>query len=148
MSSVHEIGNEIGYSSLRNVCTQILVPLRFYATGAFQKLVGDHIKIHNSTVCRIIRNVIIGRQHIQMPKTEAEITEVKARFYNLHGVVGAPDCTHVKIQSPGGPNVKFYRNRKGYFSLNVQAICDSKVKTLLLGCQLHCSLIWTNSHNL
>ncbi|RZC42825.1 DDE Tnp 4 and/or Plant tran domain containing protein [Asbolus verrucosus] len=140
MSLIHEIGNEIEYSSLRNNCvsarTQILVALRFYATGAFQKLVGDHIKIHNSTVCRIIRKVTskiarLGRQHIQMPKTEAEITEIKAGFYNLHGfprVVGALDCTHVKIQSPGGPNAELYRYRKGYFSLNVPAICDSKLK--------------------
>ncbi|RZC35080.1 DDE Tnp 4 and/or Plant tran domain containing protein, partial [Asbolus verrucosus] len=88
--------------------TQILVALRFYAIGAFQQLVGDHIKIHNSTVCRIIRKVTskvarLGRQHIQMPKTEAEITEIKAGFYDLHGfprVVGTLDCTHVKIQSP------------------------------------------------
>ncbi|RZC32673.1 DDE Tnp 4 and/or Plant tran domain containing protein, partial [Asbolus verrucosus] len=106
------------------------------ATGAFQQLVVDHIKIHNSTVCRIIRKVTskvarLERQHIQMPKTEAEMTEIKAGFYNLHGfprVVGTLDCTHVKIQSPGGPNAELYRNRKGYFLLNVQAICDSKLK--------------------
>ncbi len=32
------------------------------------------------------------------------------------------DCTHVAIQSPGGATSELYRNRKGYFSLNVQMV--------------------------
>ena len=39
--------------------------------------------------------------------------------------MGAIDCTHVKIRSPGGPNAELYRNRKGYFSVNVQGVCDA-----------------------
>lgn len=35
-------------------------------------------------------------------------------------VLGAIDCTHVRIVSPGGDDVEIYRNRKGYFSLNIQ----------------------------
>jgi hypothetical protein len=42
----------------------------------------------------------------------------------LPGVIGAIDCTHVPIQSPGGQDAEIYRNRKGYFSINVQLICD------------------------
>ena len=44
---------------------------------------------------------------------------------NFPGVLGAIDCTHVAIQSPGGEYAELYRNRKGYFSINVQAICNS-----------------------
>jgi hypothetical protein len=29
------------------------------------------------------------------------------------------------LSTTGGPNAKLYRNRKGYFSINVQAVCDS-----------------------
>jgi len=43
----------------------------------------------------------------------------------LPGVIGAIDCTHVSVQSPGGPDAEIYRNRKGYFSINVQLISDS-----------------------
>ena len=40
-------------------------------------------------------------------------------------MVGAIDCTHIPVLSPGGDNAEVFRNRKGYFSLNVQAICDA-----------------------
>ena len=42
--------------------------------------------------------------------------------------IGALDCTHVKIKSPGGDNPEIYRNRKGYFSINVQTVCDASLK--------------------
>ena len=35
-------------------------------------------------------------------------------------VLGAVDGTHVRIQRPRGEEVAPYRNRKGYFSINVQ----------------------------
>jgi len=52
-------------------------------------------------------------------------------FYNIAkfpGVLGAIDCTHVSIQSPGGHLAEQYRNRKGYFSINVQATCDASLR--------------------
>ena len=47
---------------------------------------------------------------------------------NFPGVLGAIDCTHVAIQSPGGEDAELYRNRKGYFSINVQGICNSSLE--------------------
>lgn len=41
---------------------------------------------------------------------------------------GAIDCTHVRIQAPGGNQAEVYRNRKGWFSINVQVICDAALK--------------------
>lgn len=41
----------------------------------------------------------------------------------MPGIGGCIDCTHIghiKIQNPGGPDGEVFRNRKGYFSLNVQ----------------------------
>ncbi|CAN7951954.1 unnamed protein product [Ixodes pacificus] len=43
------------------------------------------------------------------------------------GVVGAIDCTHVPIQSPGGDHAELYRNRAGYFSINVQTASDHQL---------------------
>ena len=42
---------------------------------------------------------------------------------------------YIKICCPGGHNSELYRNRKGYFSVNVQALCslDLNLQILLLG---------------
>ena len=50
------------------------------------------------------------------------------RQTNIPGVVRLIDCTHIPIISPGGDNAEDFRNRKGYFSINVQAICDHELK--------------------
>jgi hypothetical protein len=49
----------------------------------------------------------------------------RARFPNC---IGAIDCSHVKIQSPGGDQAETFRNRKLFFSLNVQTIADANLK--------------------
>jgi len=69
---------------------------------------------------------------------------------SLPGVIGAIDCTHVPIQSPGGDDAEIYRNRKGYFSVNVQLICDqtgyvSDVVARWPG-SVHDSTIFDHSH--
>ena len=38
-----------------------------------------------------------------------------------------PDCTHVAISSTGGEQAEIYRNRKGFLSINVQAVCDARL---------------------
>lgn len=56
---------------------------------------------------------------------------VSEAFYRIAAfprVIGALDCTHVKIQSPGGEHAELYRNRKTWFSLNVQTVADSQLK--------------------
>jgi len=42
----------------------------------------------------------------------------------LPGIVGAVDCTHIPIFSPGGEDAEIFRNRKGFFSINVQLISN------------------------
>lgn len=115
---------------------QLLVTLRFYATGSFQKVLADHIDISQPTVCRIIPRVTnaiaaLRPDYIKMPTTLEERRRTMARFHAIRGfpcVIGAIDCTHIKIQSPGGPFAELYRNRKGWFSYNVQAVCDADLK--------------------
>lgn len=64
-------------------------------------------------------------------------------------LLGVIDCTHIKLQSPGGENAEIFRNRKRYFSLNCQVICDASMKIRDLVCRwpgsAHDSHIFDNS---
>lgn len=111
---------------------QLLMALRFYATGTFLLVVGDTFALCKSTACRIVHRVtdaIAGlcSQYVKFHNSPQEKLDVMNLFYmasRMPGVIGAIDCTHVPIQSPGGNDAEIYRNRKGYFSINVQLVCD------------------------
>ncbi len=59
---------------------------------------------------------------------------VKQEFFAIAGfpgVVGAVDCTHVRLYgAPFGDDEYLYVNRKGYHSINVQAVCDANFHVL------------------
>ena len=67
---------------------------------------------------------------MKFPTGSDEELRVKRDFHALAGfpgVIGAIDCTHVPIINPGGANSEIFRCRKGYFSINVQAVCDAEL---------------------
>ncbi|XP_072023541.1 putative nuclease HARBI1 [Amphiura filiformis] len=114
---------------------QILVTLRYFATGSVQKLVGDDMNISPASICRtahsVARSIASFRQQvIQFPRPD-EMHQVQQDFYNIAqfpGVVGAIDCTHVPIISPGGPQAVTFINRKSVSSINVQVIGDARLR--------------------
>lgn len=113
----------------------ILLTLRFFATGSFQMVVGDLLKVDRATACRTIHKVCyaiaaLKPDYIKMPSGN-DVRKTMRDFFDVMrfpGILGAIDCTHIPITSPGGENAEVYRNRHGYFSLNVQAICDAKLR--------------------
>jgi len=87
-----------------------------------------------------------------MPETPEEIRETRQKFFDIAGFprcIGAIDCSHIRIQSPGGDDAELYRNRKGFFSLNVQTIADANRKIQDIVCRWpgssHDSNIFWNS---
>lgn len=87
-----------------------------------------------------------------MPTTNEAMHNTSAGFYNIARFpkcIGAVDCTHIKILSPGGDQAEIFRNRKNFFSLNVQAICDTNMKIQNIVCRWpgssHDSTIFSNS---
>lgn len=100
--------------------------------------VGDFGGVCQASVCRIVVRVsgaLAKRQneYIRMPETADERFHACYAFWEkakFPRTIGAIDCTHVKIQSPGGPQAETYRNRKGWFSLNVQTIASADLKVL------------------
>lgn len=89
--------------------TQILITLRFFATGAYYILIGDFIGISKSTVCKIIHRVSaaiasLRNEFIQFPSTPEAIRQNQADFFvrfGFPGVVGCIDCKHIQIRSFG-----------------------------------------------
>ena len=137
---------------------QLLIALRFYATGTFQLVVGDTFAVDNATICRTLHRVTAALAELReiflkFPSTDAECRETMRAFYEkskMPGVIGAIDCTHIPIQSPGSDDAEIFRNRKGYFSINVQLICDQNnyitdVVARWPG-SVHDSTIFDNSH--
>ena len=65
-------------------------------------------------------------QYVSFPD-ENELDNVIRYFYEMahfSGVLGSNTCWN---PSPGGDRGEIFRNRKLYFSINVQVICDSKL---------------------
>lgn len=158
---LQEIEDRLEYPTNRNLpltpMQQLLVGLRFYASGSFQLTVGDTVGISKATASRVVSRVSaaiasLRPQYIVFPREEdrARIIQDFYNIANFPGVLGAIDCTHVKIQSPGGNMGEIFRNRKGYFSVNVQTICDSKLLIRDIVARwpgsAHDSTIFNNSH--
>lgn len=107
------IKNQIKFNSLRNRCLspmqQLLLTLRFFASGCMLISAGDFAGVTKATAGRIIRKVAtaiaqLSQEYIKMPEGIDEITKVQGGFYKISKfpkVIGTIDCTHIKIQSPG-----------------------------------------------
>lgn len=95
---------------------QLLCALRFYATGSQLITCGDFIGIHESTACRIVHKVTdaIARlypEYIRMPVTQEKRRQAAHDFYQISRfprVIGAIDCTHVRMKSPGRSIIYMY----------------------------------------
>lgn len=78
-------------------------------------------------MCRLISEISeqLARCHVHWIKFPENLQPTKMQFQRIAQfpkVVGCIDCTHVSIQLPCTINGEQFRNRKGYFSLNVQVI--------------------------
>lgn len=110
---------------------QILIALRYFATGTFQIVCGDCIGCKKQTARRSIwraTNALLNRrnQFIMFP-TEQAADNVKGMFYKvakMSGVLGCIDGSHIRIQRPNLNEFQFV-NRKFYHSINIQAICSA-----------------------
>lgn len=114
-----------------------MIALRFYAQGPQQVGVADFAGVSISSVCRILRRVSgafaeMCGQFVKMPSNRPEMQKLCEAFYEIASfprTIGAIDCTHIKIESPGKDNdPEVFRNRKGYFSINVQTITGPDLK--------------------
>ena len=68
-------------------------------------------------------------RYIYFPRSRGEVAKTKHDFYQLArfpGVIGCIDGSHIPIVAP--PEDEFvFINRKGFHSINIQAVCDSNL---------------------
>ena len=96
------------------------------------RVIDDRMGYHISNVLRAVRDVSIALcdiagQYITWPSTDVQMNRIKTGLYDIvhfPGVVGAIDCTHVRIQAPPLNYEYAFVNRKGYYSKNVRGVCD------------------------
>ena len=127
---------------------QLLVTLRYYATGSFQMTVGDLANIHQSTVSRTVKHVsnkLAAKKpdFIKFPASPAERQSTSQKFWGIAtfpGVVGAIDCSHIRIKNPGGEDSQRYINRKGWHSLNCQYVGNANLKITNIVARWHGSV--------
>lgn len=130
--------------------------LRYMADPGFQSGVGEDIGVHQTTVSKILTEVMDkilqkSKIWIKFPQSAEEMRQAKLEWqekYTFPAAIGVLDCTHVRIKKPSRHGDE-YINRKNYPSINVQATCNSKEIFTSVDASwpgsVHDSRIWHNS---
>lgn len=69
---------------------QVLIMLRFYAVGIFQAVLGYLVRVHKSTICRVVRNVtyeiaLLWQGLINPQTSNRERFEIQREFSAMSG---------------------------------------------------------------
>ncbi|XP_028177228.1 putative nuclease HARBI1 [Ostrinia furnacalis] len=115
---------------------QVLAALRTWARQEVQDDAADIHGLSQQSITNVCRRVALAlakraKDFIYMPRNLSEQEEVITGFREICGfrhAIGAIDCTHVRIKKVGGLSSQYYINRKGFYSLNIQVVCDAKLK--------------------
>ncbi|XP_062572680.1 putative nuclease HARBI1 [Saccostrea cucullata] len=114
---------------------QVLTCLRFLAKGDYLSEVADLHGISKASASVIIQRVVEAicqtLKNINFPTSTEERRKVKAHFYKIAGfpgVVGAIDGTQIPIQGMSSDYEPLYICRKGYHSINVQAVVNPDLR--------------------
>ncbi|KAL6265691.1 hypothetical protein P5V15_003038 [Pogonomyrmex californicus] len=111
---------------------QLLIAIWFMSTPDSYRSVSTKFGIGKATAFRALRRVTyalhcIAPQFIQWPK-DAVATKIIREFEQVcdfPNVIGIIDGTHIKIRAPK-EDPDSYINRKGFHSINVQVVCESR----------------------
>ncbi|CAH1990700.1 unnamed protein product [Acanthoscelides obtectus] len=120
---------------------QVLVYLWYvgHETAGFRD-VADRYNISISSVTRILKRLTLFLSNlsptvIQWPD-DSEKEQIEAHFRNngFPRVIGCIDGSHIKLDKPEN-DPESYINRKGFYSIQIQAVCDHqrRFKDLFVG---------------
>ena len=130
--------------------------LRYIGFGSFMKVAGDLCSVSDASAWRsihyIIRKLVECKNDIIKFPSQDEFGRIALKFKEKRGfpnVIGCIDGSHFEIFTPRNDIRETFRNRKGFFSLNTQAICGPDCYVYDLVCRwpgsAHDSTIWKDS---
>lgn len=128
---LEEISGIANKSSIPTIL-QLATALRYFGQGSAQQMIGkdSNLALGRSTVSKILTRMCnllqfkLCPKWIKFERSSEDLLKSKRHFYDkfqLPGIIGCVDGTHVKMKAPAKDSHLFY-NRKGYFSLNVMVV--------------------------
>ena len=113
---------------------RLLMTLWYLGTQLDFRSLGMLFGIAKSTACSVVHDVCSTMKRVLTPTflkfpNENSAAEIISGFENMGfpQTIGAIDGTHIPILSPG-PNSNDYYNRKGFYSVIMQAVVDCHYK--------------------
>jgi hypothetical protein len=109
------------------VSLQIMIALRYYASGSYMNVIGDAHGVSKMSVSRCI-NIVSKcianniKNYIKFPMSSGERQQAMYDFYDIKEfplILGAVDETLIPIKAPS-VDEHLYVCRKGYHALNIQ----------------------------
>ena len=113
---------------------RLMLALRYLASGDSQISLTYLFRMGKKTVSRIINETcraiyeVLSERYFSIPKTESQWRKISKDFedmWQFPHVIGAIDGKHIRIQAPKKSGT-LYHNYKGFFSLQLLAVCDAK----------------------
>lgn len=129
------IGNNLRRKTRRSMALtpilQILVALRFYATGSYFRVIGDTLGVSKSTVCLCVEHVTaelikLSCKEIVFPSMTS-LVNIKTAFKAIAGipnVCGCVDGCFIPIKKPA-ENTHEFMCRKKFAAINIQVSLKS-----------------------
>lgn len=116
---------------------RLALTLYFLGQGTNYRTLANQFGVGISTVCQIVKETARAIQNtliselVKFPTSDAELL-VAMKTFDFPKCVGAIDGTHIKIKKPKF-GTDFY-NRKGYYSILLQGVCDGNGKFTSISC--------------
>ena len=109
---------------------RVAVTLWCLATSVEYRTIGHPFVIARCTVCQIVQETCVAivkvllKEYISFPSGDGlKLSEVFEKAWGLPQCAGAVDGSHIPIAAPTTNHTDYY-NRKGYYSIIIQALVD------------------------
>ncbi|XP_068758191.1 putative nuclease HARBI1 [Montipora capricornis] len=136
--------------------TQVLIALRYYASGSFLKVIADTMGVSKASSSRSLLAVSqclnnMAAEWIVFSTRNTELNETMADFFkiaHMPRVIGAVDGSLIPIRAPFNDE-HMYVCHKGFHAINAMAVCNAQLSFTNFVCRwqgsVHDSAVFNGS---